>query len=241
MDGEKMGLFISLPIELKRATYVNYANNLVYYFHVYTPKDYLWKVSPKRKDVTYMMWAFKDTAPSLIDGQSYTPDYKKDVVKKFTYELVTAISELSKHNFKTKGIKNIVLLAIPPSKVNKNSTIRSCVLAIVDVLLKDNSSKKKYLDSKTLLDGGSVLKRIKDVETTHLTGKSNTYEDLMNSLTVDKTKLPRGCKSEETAFIILDDVVTTGLNMKVCKDLLTRTGIQPDKIVCLAIAKTERP
>lgn len=241
MDGVKMGLFIPLPVELKRATYFNYVNNPIYYFHVYTPKDYLWKVLPEIKKLTYMMWAFKDTAPSLTDGYSYTPDEKKDVVKKFTYELVTAISELSKQNFKTKGIKNIVLLAVPPSKVNKNSTIRGCILAIVNVLLKDNSSKKKYLDSKTLLDGGSVLKRIKDVETTHLSGKSNTYDDLRNSLTVDKTQLPRGCKSEETAYIILDDVVTTGLNMKVCKDILTRTGIQPDKIVCLAIAKTERP
>ena len=95
---------------------------------------------------------------------------------------------------------------------------------------------------KNILDGGTVLERSVDVNTSHLEGKNtNTYQSLWNSLNVNRNQIPSACKSDETGYILLDDVVTTGLNMAVCKDRLVQSGINGDNIVCLAIAKTEYP
>ena len=230
--------FIPLPVTLKE--YCTKYGNLVYYFNIYTPKSSLYYAPPELKELTYMMWAFKNMASSLTDGYAYTSDYQKNTIKKFTYEIITAISEIIKENYsKNTKIKNIVLLAVPPSTEKNKSTIRGCIYAIVNELLKDNSLKRKYLNVNAVIDGGSVLTRSSDVATSHLAGKNvNTYNDLWNSLTVNKKKLPAALKHDETVYILLDDIVTTGLNMKVCKDKLVDSDIPSDKIVCLAISKT---
>ena len=186
--------------------------------------------------------AIKPTTDAFI--QNGILKYKSvEVTKEFTHELVAAISKIIAQQFKSKKIKNIILLAVPPSAKNKKSTMRACIAVISREIAKDNSVKKmNYFLMKNILDGGTVLERIVDVNTSHLEGKNtNTYQSLWNSLNVNRNQIPSACKSDETGYILLDDVVTTGLNMAVCKDRLVQSGINGDNIVCLAIAKTEYP
>ena len=119
----------------------------------------------------------------------------------------------------------------------------ACISVLAGQIAKDSSVKKmKYFFTKKIFDGGTIIERIVDVNTSHLTGKNtNTYESLWDSLNVNINRIPAGCKPDETGYILLDDVVTTGLNMAVCKDRLVQSGIIADNIVCLAIAKTEHP
>ena len=242
-------LFIPLPVALQNAQFIknNTTVYTVFYFHIYTPLRFLSYVSPDLREATFRMWSFKDMAiKPNTDAyiQNGILKYKSvEVVKEFTYELVSAISKIIAQQFKSKKIKNIILLAVPPSAKNKKSTMRACIAVISREIAKDNSVKKmNYFLMKNILDGGTVLERIVDVNTSHLEGKNtNTYQSLWNSLNVNRNQIPSACKSDETGYILLDDVVTTGLNMAVCKDRLVQSGINGDNIVCLAIAKTEYP
>ena len=242
-------LFIPLPVVLQNAQFIknNTTVYTVFYFHIYTPLRFLSSVSTDLRDATFRMWSFKDMA-TKPNTDAYIQNgilrYKKvEVTKEFTYELVSAISKIIAQQFKSKKIKNIVLLAVPPSVKNKKSTMLTCISVIAGQIAKDSSVKRmNYFLTKNILNGGTILERIVDVNTSHLTGKNtNTYDSLWNSLNVNRNQIPAGCKSDETGYILLDDVVTTGLNMAVCKDRLVQSGIIADNIVCLAIAKTEYP
>lgn len=151
----------------------------------------------------------------------------------FTEELEKAIVELL-NNVIGSEIEEIALVAVPPSKVDKYSPIRQSIDTIVDSFNHRQLNKKfKYL--KIMHDFGNLLIRIKDVNTSHSKGQREIYAGHITSIDCNENMI---LDSSKIVFLILDDITTTGMIMRVCRDILIDYDVKEENIYRLAIAHT---
>ena len=186
----------------------------IYYFHDYIPTRRFDESSDEEKAVTRQIWDYKNG--------------EEDALDKFTSELMEAITLISE---RTPGNK-IGLIAVPPSKVNKSSSVRTSIETIEN-WYQQGIAQNRYHCTKKIYDFGNLLTRDKDISTAH-EGRRATYDEQKESLVCSKNKLFK----YKTTFIIIDDVTTLGTSMDVCRDVLIEHGLNDRYIYRLAIART---
>ena len=188
----------------------------IYYFHDYVP-----------------VRAFSYSSEDDVNFSRELWDYKKqedEALTKYTNELMSVITQLS---YSIKNAK-IGLVAVPPSKVGKESAIGTSIRNIKDWY--DKGITKDYFGcDKQIYDYSTLLARISDVATSHESRVRATYEEQIASISCSRDRLWR----YRTTFIILDDVTTLGTSMDACRDILIQNGADEDYIYRLAIAKTK--
>ena len=197
------------------------SENNVYYVHDYIP-EYNWN-----------NYDFEDTEISqrilrYKDGKEVAMDF-------FTKELQKAIVELS-NNILGSEVDEIALVAVPPSKVDKYSPIRQSIDTIVDNF-NHRQFKREFEYLREMHDFSRLLKRIKDVNTSHLKGNREIYARHITSIECNEEMISN---SANIQFVILDDITTTGMIMKVCEDILLDNDVEEENISRLAIAQTKR-
>lgn len=151
-----------------------------------------------------------------------------DVFNKFTWQLLEGIIDITK-NINTRKIG---LVAVPTSKVNKESPIRKSIEAIAKIdpqIIKD-----KYGFDKEIIDFSGLLYRNEDVPSSHKSQKRVTYNRHKETISCTEN----GLSKKWTTFILLDDVTTCGTIMNVCRNILIEHGAKPRYTKCLALAKT---
>ena len=186
----------------------------IYYLYNYTPTKYFRSCTEEEKNVSRKIWDYKN-------GDN-------NAVVLYTIKLMEAISIISK-NINTQ---KLALVAVPPSKVNKQSSVRTSIGILSDWCSKGIISSK-FNCTKQILDFSGLLLRISEISTAH-EGIRATYEEQKRSISCTKTHLSRYWAT----FVILDDVTTIGTSMDVCKNILLENGAYDKYIIRLAIAKT---
>ncbi len=186
----------------------------IYYLHDYIPKRNFPIHSPEEVAMSKMIWDYKDN--------------RGEALGIFTNELMQAIAEISRNMVSNK----IGLVAVPPSKVNKASTVRTSIWNMEN-WYKQGITRSNFKCYKEIYDYGDLIMRASDISTAH-EGQRATYEEQMESLTCQKSGLSRLW----TTFIILDDVTTLGTSMDACRDILIQHGAKAQYIYRMAIART---
>ena len=185
----------------------------IYYIHDYYPKRYR-RITKDQDKIRKMIWAYKELEEKSMDV--------------FTNELMMAITIICRQIRASK----IGLIAVPPSKVSRESPIGTSIWNIKNWY--DKGITLDYFDcEKRIYDYSDLLTRHTDISTAH-EGKRASYNEQKESIRCSRDRLWK----YGTTFIILDDVVTTGTSMEVCRDILVENGSGKDKIYRLAIAKT---
>ena len=188
----------------------------VYYIHEYIP-EYKWdNFNSDDTEISQRLLRYKRK------NKEYAFNF-------FTNELTEAIINFS--NNILVDVNEIVLVAVPPSKVDKYSPIRLSISRI-----KNNTEiKSKFNFIDKINDGGELLMRIKDVSTSHKERRALYSEHI---LSIDFNEDLAESYGENAVYIILDDITTTGLIMDVCRDILIDYNIDENKIYRLAIGST---
>ena len=186
---------------------LNKTHEDVYYIYDYIP-EYKWD-NYKSEDT--------EISQRLL---RYKREDKKYAWNFFTNTLKKAIIEFS-NNELDDNVNEIMLVAVPPSKVNKYSPIRLSISKIVD-----NDEIKSSLNNVNINDGGELLIRSKDVPTSHKERRAEYFEHV---LSIDFNENLAENFTEDAVYIILDDITTTGLIMNVCRDTLIDYNIDQNK------------
>ena len=191
----------------------------VYYFHDYVPK-YRWDDWDDADEV--------DLSRQILNYK----DFRASAMNRFNRELAEAIVMLSNTKLDSR-FEKLVLVNVPPSKVGKKSPIKKSISRIVGMYEKD-ITENKFNKIKKVYDGGGLLIRSKDVPTSHAGKRAYDWQHELSII----------CErdfcdvSGNVAFLLLDDITTTGTVMEVCKNLLIDYGVEEDSIYMLAIAQT---
>ena len=128
----------------------------IYYLHDYIPTRNFPIHSPEEVAMSKMIWNYKDGEHEAFNN--------------FTNEIMSAIAEISRNMVSNR----IGLVAVPPSKVNKASTVRRSIEAIVD-WYNHGITKEVFHCDKEIRDYGNLIVRSSDISTAH-TGQRATYD-----------------------------------------------------------------
>ena len=193
----------------------------VYYLSEYIPEDK--RDDYDKKDVNF--------SKRLIGYKKDTDNYS---VNLFTQDLIQLISQLSHNELQNKS--KLALIAVPSSKVNK---IRSSMKKSIDIIEEIYNSGE--LDSEfncdcEIINYKDLLKRVKDVPTAHLGEGRASCDEHIDSIKCMKDNL----SNENIAYIILDDITTTGNSMRACNEILLQSGVKMENIYNIALGATVR-
>ncbi|WP_295590706.1 UvrD-helicase domain-containing protein [uncultured Methanobrevibacter sp.] len=202
---------------------LNKTSNDVYYLHDYIAQE-KWEVySPNKVEISKIILNYKDS----ID---------ENIVNIFTKEIMENINLISNKEIDDE-IDKIALIAVPSSKVSKKnkSTMRKTI-NIIEEWHDKGIAQTNFGFKKEIINYKDLLERIKDVPTAHLGEGRANCEQHVESIKCNQDNLVK----EKVAFIILDDITTTGATMKACKQILINEGIDEENIYSLAIGATVR-
>lgn len=149
-------------------------------------------------------------------------DLKEDALQFFTKELQEAV-EIITSKYPDCMIR---LLAVPPSKIDRPSPVKNSIFRIC-------KEKEKEYDRR-ICNYAGMLKRVKDIRSAHLSKSRPSYKE--QKATIDCSVFYRN--ENKIKYVLMDDVTTSGISMKVCTDILVERGINRNNIIRLAIAKT---
>ena len=152
-------------------------------------------------------------------------------IRLFTRELMKSISYLSNYIINEKYNK-LALISVPTSKVDKFSPIQESINQIT--LWYENGEAFKDFNCHKELLNNNILTRVLDVNSAHNEGPRPEYIDHINSISFNDDCI----FGEDTAFILIDDITTTGTIMDACEDILIENNIDKNSIYKLAISKT---
>lgn len=199
---------------------LNSTRNDVYYLHRYVPEK---KLKSANEDEV----EFHERILSYKDGDDGT------IISSITNELMEAITFIS--NYKIRDKINIVLVAIPSSKVSnrKKATMRKSI-NIIEKWYNSGIVEHNFGCDKKILNQKDLFKRVIDVPTAHLgEGRADCYQHV-KSINCDGECI---C-DEKTVYIVLDDITTSGASMKAGKQILINNGVKEENIYTLAIGAT---
>lgn len=146
-------------------------------------------------------------------------DYKRGksyAINKFNYELLRTLYKLT--NNKSLPLTNRTICTVPSHNAYQWS----------------DSLKKtaEYLSNKTgMRNGYYFLRRTNTIASLH-SGGDRDIDNHINSIDIKYTKAIR-----KRAFIIIDDITTTGNSLEACRQILENYGAT--NIRCIAIGKTK--
>ena len=153
---------------------------------------------------------------------------KKAEMRLFTRELMKSISYLSNHIIDYK-FEILALVSIPPSEVDKFCPIQESINQIEQSFKTGNDFNCQHE-----IINANILTRYSNVNPAHKEGPRPTYDEHLNSISFNKDFI----FTDTIAFILIDDITTTGTIMDACEDILIVNDIQKDSIYKLAISKT---
>lgn len=185
----------------------------VYYLHDYIPKAFHAKASPQEISVASEIWAFKSRS--------------KRAFIRFDRELFYAVAGIIQENHLTEA----GLTAVPSSDQGKPYPM---LLIIKDIVRRIEDISETRTLSFRVFDDGSLIQRKTSIKKAHQ-GERATYDEQLASLRCLKKDL---CNRHQ-AYILMDDVITTGTSINACRDLLAANGIDRNSIYRLVIAKTK--
>lgn len=208
---------VLFDVELKE---INTTQFGVYYLNKYIPEDK--RENYDKTDV--------DFSKRLIGFKKDTDDYS---VNLFTKDLIEFISKISdKFENKTK----LALLAVPSSKVDKINSPMKKAIDIIEEAFNSGELKSEFNINKEIINHKNLLKRVKDVPTAHLgegRASCNQHVDSMKCMNVPLS-------NENIAYMVLDDITTTGNSMMACNELLLEAGVKGENIFNIALGATVR-
>jgi len=185
----------------------------IYYLHDYIPKSFHGKAKPEDVSVASEIWAFK--------GRS------KRAFLRFDRELFYAVAGIIREN----QLTDVGLTAVPSSAQGKPYPM---LLIIEDIVRRIKDISKTRTLSFRVFDDGPLLRRESSIKKAHQ-GERATYDEQLASLRC----LENGLWNRRPAYILMDDVATTGTSLDACRDLLVANGIKRSSIYRLVIAKTK--
>ena len=191
----------------------------VYYLHDYIPKDKYSDYDSSKVNISKKILEYKD--------------WDDDAINLFTNDIMEGIAYLSK-NVIPKQVKNLALVPVPSSKVNKKTPVLRSIKIIKD-WYENGDTKSKYNCDKKIYGYTNLLKRFKDVPTSHLERRATYYEQF-NSIKCTKKQLNK----DYMTFILIDDITTTSNIMNACENILANNGAIRYYIYRLAIGHTVR-
>ena len=193
----------------------------VYYIDGYIPKDKL--VEYEEDD----MIDFSNRILDFKDGEDYQ-------VLLLTKDLTQLISYIS-NNIIDDNIEKLALIAVPPSKVKKinRSSMRKSI-DLIEKAFNDGSLRTEYGCNKEIINYKDLIKRVKDVPTAHLGEGRSSPEEHIDSMECSKNNL----SNKHIAYIILDDITTTGNTMKACNQILLNNGVDDKNIYNIVFGAT---
>ncbi len=194
----------------------------VYYIDEYIPQEKYEEYDEHHINFSKELLGFKD------DLDDYS-------VNLFTKDLFEFISKISNNEISDE-INKLVLIAVPSSKTYKTNNSIKKSIDIIEEWCNDGKLESDYEFNKKIINCKDLLKRIKDVPTAHLgEGRASTEEH------IDSIKCMKDNFSyDNTAYIILDDITTTGNSMRACNEVLLDKGIDKENILNIAIGATVR-
>jgi len=194
---------------------INQTKDGIYYLHNYTPVRRFNYCSEEEVAMSRQIWAYKNKDD-------------EDTFNTFTNEMMRAIVKITNNSASDK----IALVAVPPSKVGKKSTIAESI-RVMKNWYDQGFAQSCFGCNKRIMDFSTLLTRASNVNTSH-EGPRATYDEHKKSIVCSRDRLFR----YRAVFIILDDVTTTGTIMNVCKDILIEQGAKKQYMYRLAIAQT---
>jgi len=185
----------------------------IYYIHDYYPSRYK-NLSEEQEEDRRFIWNLKDL--------------KDDAVSRSANELIKTIRSICKD----VDIPRVGLVAVPPSKVNKESPVRKSIRLLYS-WYEDGIIKNFFGFDKIICDYSNLLTRIIDIPTSH-EGTRATYRQQMESMVCNKNLL----SMSPTIFFLIDDITTSGTTMRACMNILAKNVRETDIIICFALART---
>ena len=193
----------------------------VYYLNEYVPEDKRELYDKEQVDYSKRLIGFKK------DMDDYS-------VNLFTQDLIEYISQLSNKKLQNKA--KLVLIAVPSSKVDKTKSSIKKSIDIIEETYNSGELKFDYNCDKEIINYKNLLKRVKDVPTAHLGEGRATCEQHVDSIECMENNL----SNEDVAYVILDDITTTGNSMMACNELLLKAGVKNENIYNIALGATVR-
>ena len=201
--------------------YLNKTVNGVYYLKEYIPKDKLLEYEgDDRVDFSKRILDYKDN--------------KNYEVNLLTKDLIKFISHIS-NNVIDDNIQKLALIAVPPSKVKKIN--RSSMRKSIDLIEKSfekGELQKQYQCNKEIINLKDLIKRVENVPTAHLGEGRASPEQHIDSMKCCENNL----SNENIAYIVLDDITTTGNTMKACNEILLNHGVNENNIYNFVLGAT---
>lgn len=189
----------------------------VYYLHNYIPNDDRRTANLNDRRISNKILNYKHANNAEM--------------RLFTRELMKSISYLSNYIIPDKYNK-LALVSVPTSKVDKFSPIQESINQIT-IWYKNGKTFNDFNCYKEILNY-NILIRFSDVNSAHNEGPRPDYIDHLNSILFKDEYI----FSDGTAFILIDDITTTGTIMDACEDILIENNIDKNSIYKLAISKT---
>ena len=191
---------------------------------------YLSKYIPEEKRENYDKKDDVEFSRMLIEYKN-SEEYS---VSRFTEDLIKLISQLSTK--KIKNVSKLALIAVPSSKVYKIKSPMKKTIDYIENAYKTDELKSEFNCDKEIINYKDLLKRVKDVPTAHKGEGRASCEQHIDSIKCMEENL----SNENIAYIILDDITTTGRSMMACNEILHEKGVKMENIYNIAIGATVR-
>ena len=165
----------------------------------------------------------------LLQMRERILEYKNhdfDQVELFTKDLMDAILYLE-DNIIHNDVKDIYMIPVPCSKVDKQNVVKKSINIIERWVNQEKSNSKQ-----NLINYNELLKRKYDVKSSHL-GNHLTKKEQIDSISCSKQ-----LSNENSVYLLLDDITTTGTIMSACEEILINNGAKSDEIYKLVVGKT---
>lgn len=198
---------------------INKTRTGVYYMNDYVPEE-------KR---SYYDDDLVDFSKRLIGYKNDNDDYSLNL---FSQDLIKFIILTSQNKF--NHFSKLALIAVPSSKVEKTNNSIKKSIDIIEKLYNNGELESEFDFKKEIINYKDLLKRIKDVPTAHLGEGRASCEEHIDSIEC----MQKDLSNEDTAYIVLDDITTTGDSMKACNEVLLENGVNAKNIFNIAIGAT---
>lgn len=222
-DFEESGELILNVFNVDKKEDINKTRNGVYYLNEYIPNEKRDEyVGDERINFSNQILDFKDDKGYSVLLLS------KDLMRLMAYLSNDVIDD---------NINKLALIAVPPSKVKKikKSSMRKSI-DFIEKSFDDGKLKTEYGCNKEIINFKDLIKRIEDVPTAHLGEGRASPEEHIDSMECGEKNL----SNESIAYIVLDDITTTGNTMKACNQLLLNNGVNEKNIYNIALGATVR-
>ncbi len=177
----------------------------------------------------YMLQQFPDYAKTTYAILDYK-NMREPAFSKATQELIPVIVEMVNES----KFGNAILVPVPTSQVGHIPATSESIRIITSKNLHDAGLTAE----KAVYSGRGLLQRIKDVPKAHL---QKSDERATVDVHVESMKCGRDILPDDCLYVLMDDIVTSGTQLRACKQVLMGCGISYENIVAVTVGETFYP